>query len=298
MNMKIAELKERKKELGYSNKMISDISGVPLSTVQKVFGGSTETPRYATLLKIAKALEPSAKERFGNSDYFYEAGGGYTYDYVNEALEEYSVSAFYGYDEKLSIGKKKQGEYTVDDADALPEGVRMELINGVLYDMGSPDIFHQTIITEVYSQISSVLKSSKGDCAVFVAPMDVCFDLEDKKDRPQPDLLVACDKHKYLNETGRILGVPDMVMEVVSTSSRSKDRVVKLNKYLEKGVREYWIVDPAFQEILAYNFSGRPFLKRYTFNDTIPLNIFGGKVSVDFKAITDYLCDQFGFEPK
>ena len=42
--MKVSELKERKKELGYSNEKVSELSGVPLGTIQKIFGGATETP--------------------------------------------------------------------------------------------------------------------------------------------------------------------------------------------------------------------------------------------------------------
>lgn len=43
--MSIRQLKERKKELGYTNEMIAEKSGVPLSTVQKVFCGATRHPR-------------------------------------------------------------------------------------------------------------------------------------------------------------------------------------------------------------------------------------------------------------
>ena len=54
--MSIRQLKERKKELGYTNEMIAEKSGVPLSTVQKVFCGATKHPRYDTLLALTKAL--------------------------------------------------------------------------------------------------------------------------------------------------------------------------------------------------------------------------------------------------
>ena len=297
--MKISELKERKIELGYTNKMVADISGVPLSTVQKIFGGSTEAPRYETLKKIENALSKSARDVYGTSDNFYERGGGYDVRYVNEAAEPayeaYSMAAFYGYDEGLSILGKKQGEYTVDDLDALPDGARMELIDGVLYDMGSPGIYHQAVIAEVFFQLKSALKESGGGCKVFMAPLDVRFSLDDMRSRPQPDLMIVCEKRKYINETGRILGAPDMIMEVISPSSRSLDRVIKLNKYIMEGVREYWIVDPEFQEILVYSFEGSVKLQHYSFSDKVPLSISDSKLSVDFGEILNYLREELGF---
>ena len=51
--MNIQEMKEKKKEKGYTNEQIAELSGVPLGTVQKIFGGTTTSPRYDTL----KALE-------------------------------------------------------------------------------------------------------------------------------------------------------------------------------------------------------------------------------------------------
>ena len=54
--MTVAEMKERKTQLGYTNEMISELSGVPLSTVQKIFAGVTEKPRYETLKAIENVL--------------------------------------------------------------------------------------------------------------------------------------------------------------------------------------------------------------------------------------------------
>lgn len=291
----ISELKERKKELCYSNKMISDISGVPVSTVQKIFGGSTETPRYETLLKIENALFPTDRElRVG--DPYYRSDGGLYKMYVHEPGEAYSYSSFYGYDRDFAFLGKKQGEYTVKDYLEIPDDVRMELIDGVLYDRGAPTTTHQVIIAEVFAQIYPVLRSHGGDCMSFLSPVDVQFEESDSsKNMLQPDLAIVCDKRKYQNPKGRIMGAPDMVMEVISPSSRGKDRVLKLNKYLEKGVREYWIVDPDGQEIHVYFFEGGMTLSRYTFEDVIPLRIFNSKVTVNFADIAMQLRERLGF---
>jgi len=58
----------------------------------------------------------------------------------------------------------------------------------------------------------------------------------------QPDIVVICDR-SIISGTGCI-GAPDMVIEILSPSTASKDILIKFNKYLKAGVREYWIVDP------------------------------------------------------
>lgn len=42
--MTIQEMKRRKRELGYSNAKVAELSGVPLGTVQKIFSGETSYP--------------------------------------------------------------------------------------------------------------------------------------------------------------------------------------------------------------------------------------------------------------
>ena len=94
------------------------------------------------------------------------------------------------------------------------------------------------------------------------------------------------------------MGAPDMVIEVSSPSSRTKDRIIKLNKYWQKGVREYWIVDPECQRISVYCFGYADGYSEYTFKDRVPLRIFDGKVVVNFAIISKHLIDRLGFDPK
>ena len=54
--MTVEEMKQRKKELGYSNEKLSELSGVPLGTVQKVLAGVTRSPRYETLIALERVL--------------------------------------------------------------------------------------------------------------------------------------------------------------------------------------------------------------------------------------------------
>lgn len=60
--MTIEEMKQRKKELGYTCARLSELSGVPLSTVQKIFSGATPSPRYGTLLSLESLLAPDSAQ--------------------------------------------------------------------------------------------------------------------------------------------------------------------------------------------------------------------------------------------
>ena len=117
----------------------------------------------------------------------------------------------------------------------------------------------------------------------LVAPFDVQLDM-DEKTMVQPDLLVICKK-KGQDLRKRLYGAPEFVMEVLSESTRKKDMETKRNKYSSAGVKEYWIVDPDKEEILAYDFEGLNFPKTYTFEDKVPVLISGGDLVIDFSEI-------------
>ena len=54
--MDISSLKELKKETGMTNAQIAELSGIPVSTVNKIFSGATQNPRYSTLLAMEEVL--------------------------------------------------------------------------------------------------------------------------------------------------------------------------------------------------------------------------------------------------
>ena len=130
---------------------------------------------------------------------------------------------------------------TLEDYLALPAEQRVELIDGMFYDMAAPGYRHQSIAGEIYVQLKNFVRSRKGACLPFIAPADVQLDCDDKT-IVQPDVFVVCDR-KRLGET-RLLGAPDMCIEVLSPSTRARDMRLKRDKYEAAGVREYWLVDP------------------------------------------------------
>jgi prevent-host-death family protein len=127
---------------------------------------------------------------------------------------------------------------------------RFELIDGVVYNLASPTFNHQRIVGELYVAFYNGFKGKP--CTVMVSPFDVTlFRSEDNPSVVQPDLLVMCDRHK-VDAKGKYRGTPDLVVEVLSKSTRSKDMLVKLDLYMQTGIREYWVVNPFNEEIHVY----------------------------------------------
>lgn len=165
----------------------------------------------------------------------------------------------------------KTETYTIDDIYRLPEGERAELIAGRLYMTVPPSRIHQEIAGSIYSEIKQYIRNQKGICQPYIAPFAVYLD-ENNETYVEPDIAVVCDKNK-LNDKG-CLGAPDLIIEIVSPSSKKLDYYTKLVLYRDAGVREYWIVDPTRETILVYLLEQNEAPVIYRFTDMIKVNIF------------------------
>lgn len=250
--MTIQEMKDKKRERGYTYAQMSELSGVPLGTIQKIFSGETENPRYDTLMALERLFtEPLM---------------------VNEAAAPYNFD--------------RNGSYTLDDYYALPDDQRVELIDGYFYNMSSPTFGHQSIGGEIYRQIANFIMENGGSCRPFIAPVDVQLDC-DNKTMVQPDVGIVCDTSK-IKRFG-IYGAPDFLVEVISPSTKKKDYALKLSKYMEAGVREYWIVDFTQGKVLVYFFESDVYPVIYGFDKPVPINIYDGALEIDFSNIARWL---------
>ena len=117
---------------------------------------------------------------------------------------------------------------------------RLEFINGIVYMQAALSLAHQIVVTNLSTEFGIYFKGK--DCRHFVSPFDVIFKNEREKNKVQPDLIVICDK-SGLNENNYI-GVPTLVVEVLSPSTTSKDYIEKMDLYMKFGVKEYWIISP------------------------------------------------------
>ena len=205
------------------------------------------------------------------------------YDKIIEQEELYEKSKVVK-EAAAVYGAKKQGEYTIEDYYALPDDERVELIDGVFYNMSSPTVYHQAITTRIWAKIDSFIMEKKGKCFAGVAPLDVQLDC-DNKTMVQPDVYILCDKSKIVE--GRIFGAPDFIVEVLSPSTARKDMGIKAEKYARAGVKEYWIVDGKRKNIIVYtlNEEGYYDVALYTFEDEIPIQMYQGECKIDFKEI-------------
>ncbi len=133
-----------------------------------------------------------------------------------------------------------QIKFTYRDYLLLPEQDRRELIYGDFYLLPSPSTRHQFILASLGVNLVSFVRGNALGVVVW-APMDVVLsDLN----VVQPDILYISNERRDIITENNISGAPDLVVEILSPSTASRDRELKLNLYARFGAREYWIVDP------------------------------------------------------
>ena len=140
------------------------------------------------------------------------------------------------------------GTKTLADLHAMPDdGRRYELINGEIVVAAAPGEPHMIVQTELQLLI---LPSERvhGRGKLFIAPHEVHLPTGDIV---QPDLFFVTTEHFAIRRGTHVEGVPDLVVEVISTSSRNRDRVEKRHIYETAGVREYLIADPMDRTLTA-----------------------------------------------
>lgn len=257
--MTLEEMKRRKAELGLTNEMLAKASGIPASTIQKIFSGTTAAPRRMTLEALWKALTPDGMLKETSLQY-------------GSAVQE--------------LPETQDTRHTIEDYYALPDEQRVELIDGIFYDMSAPSMVHQLILGTLFVLFDRCAEKHGGTCDVYMAPCDVRLDM-DNYTMVQPDILVIC--RDYDAAAIRFEGAPDLCVEILSPSTRSKDMFLKLYKYQNAGVREYWVVDPKYRTVTVHHFTEDYSPKKYSFDDSIPVEISGGECVIDFSVIHERL---------
>ncbi len=152
------------------------------------------------------------------------------------------------------VQRRLEERFTYGNYRIWPENERWELINGVAYDMSpAPSRSHQNILGELFFQFRSQLADRM--CRAYLAPFDVRLPEGDEVDDDivtvvQPDIVVVCDRNK-LDDKG-CKGAPDLIIEIISPSTASKDLHEKFKLYERAGVKEYWIVHPRDRTVMVF----------------------------------------------
>ena len=147
---------------------------------------------------------------------------------------------------------------------------RVEILKGYIYAMSpAPSRKHQHISANIFRVFDRLF--FKKPCAVYFAPFDVRLKINENSEEIttvlQPDLCIICDENK-LDEKG-CLGAPDLVVEILSPGNTKKEMELKFEIYEQSGVKEYWIVQPEYENVLLFELSnGKYELKSHSSQDS------------------------------
>ena len=182
----------------------------------------------------------------------------------------------------------EKARYTFADVLEWENGEQAEIIDGEVTMMGTPSSMHQEISVELTRQLANYLEGKQ--CRVYHAPFAVRL-FERAGDAPEdvdtvvePDLSVVCDKSK-IDKRG-CKGAPDLIIEILSPSTRQHDCLIKYNLYQQAGVKEYWIVDPDKKVVLVHKLVDGQYHApdAYTAEDSIPVGVLED-CAVDLTAV-------------
>lgn len=162
---------------------------------------------------------------------------------VHEEAKKYQPTKTVSYEEYMEL---------VESSDQ-----RYELIDGEIYLLASPSFTHQVVVNEISGHFYNYFRGKP--CRSLTAPLDIrlfgfATKFEEDPNVVQPDVVVICDEDK-VNEKNKYEGIPTLVVEVLSPSTKGKDLAAKLNLYMKSGVLEYWVVNLENKTILQYSFS-------------------------------------------
>ena len=137
------------------------------------------------------------------------------------------------------------------DYEKLPDdGMRYEIIEGVLFMSNAPAWMHQRAVMRLGTIIENLSAQLGRGGAVIHAPFEVHLS---SRSRPvQPDLVYIAPEHMPAESPAFFEGAPDIVFEVISPSSVRVDRHIKFGAYEQAGVTEYWRIDPATRSVEVY----------------------------------------------
>jgi Uma2 family endonuclease len=130
------------------------------------------------------------------------------------------------------------------------DGNRYEILDGRLYVSPAPSPLHQRLSKRLFMRLHDHFEG-RGLGELFYAPIDVVLG---PHDIVEPDLVVVARAEQISSRA--VEGAPLLAVEILSPSTRRRDRGLKMRRYAELGVAHYWIVDPGGQTLEAWRLEG------------------------------------------
>lgn len=154
--------------------------------------------------------------------------------------------------------------YTYEDYARLTptDSGNFELRNGQIIYMPSPTPNHQEICGGIYAELRAYVRAKKLG-RVIISPMDVTLT---PTDTIQPDVLFVREDRLNIITDKRVVGAPDLVVEVLSEGNTQKEMNYKKFVYETAGVGEYWFINPEKQTLTQYENIGQEFLRLQVLN--------------------------------
>lgn len=148
---------------------------------------------------------------------------------------------------------------TYEDYQLFPDdGRRHELIGGEHYVTPAPNKKHQRAASNLHLDLGGFVRKHRLG-RVYFAPRDVVLSNEDVV---QPDLLFISNERAAIDQDADVSGAPDLVIEILSDSTRRTDETTKRKLYERAGAREYWVVDPVLEMVKVYRLTGAGVFER------------------------------------
>lgn len=178
----------------------------------------------------------------------------------------------------------KPGEWHYEDYLNLPDdGYRYEIIEGILYMTNAPDFDHQYTVMEIAFHLKSFVNQNQLGY-VLTAPFEI--HLAEKTRPVQPDVVFIGAERGLVRGAKYFEGPPDLVVEVLSPSTRRLDQFAKFGAYEKAKVPEYWIVDPKTWLVQLYTLEQQEYV---LFGDFMDDEMIESKVLAGFKIIANSL---------
>lgn len=176
---------------------------------------------------------------------------------------------------KWPIGTGLAGlRMTADEYLALGETVeRYELVDGVIFMSPSPTPRHSEIALEVLGQVRDFNKRARSTRVFAETDVRLSSDLVYR-----PDVVVYRSGRLPSGKIKRLDLPPDLIIEILSPSTKPYDLVTKRGDYERFGIGEYWVIDPDDASIRCWGRSGGEWAEMPVPGDTLASAAIAGFV--------------------